>query len=437
MEEAKSKLKHSQKKINPDNPDYEKIKLHVVQIDEVGTINENTISALYAAISHEHPKIAKFLLEKGADHERGVKGKHNKVVLHPLTFAVEEKSIEIVRLLIENGANPNARTNNGEAIVTPKILAFYNKDKTIFKYFDYYQKRQETSSKKPLQYKDLFALFQDFKTQYKDPQSKEQKVKKTLNKKQAKQQADLKKEAKKIAAQRIKNIQEEREKEEETIITADIKNKKQSALKQGAIGFKQRVIDWFKNPGRAFFVQGYLETSPRPDPFKRALYIIEGPDNIIKYHRFPRAIDTSILYDDAYGEVKKQDGDTYNITVPGHIVEDDKTITFGQFEYAFYEKENKTRIILHRFFRKLTPAELEGTFKPEDGWSNIRSVASLPERDASQGAAAAAAGPAEDDSWQSEFEKEGWTYQDDAQTQSRIFMHPEKKEQYGIRKQSK
>jgi hypothetical protein len=422
-----------------DNPDYEKMKFYAVQIDDIGTKNERNLSALYASINHNFPKITKFLLEKGVDPEQGVKGKSNKVIVHPLTFAVKQKNIEIVELLVEHGANIKPRTNNGKAIITPNIAAFYNQQATIVKYLDDHQKKQKTTLKKPLEDKDLFALFKDFKAQYEDPQSKEKKGKKTLSKKQAKQQDDLKKEAKKIAAQRIKNIQEERDKEKEIIIFDHIKSEKQPALKQGSIGFKQRVIDWFKNPERAFYIQGYLETSPHPDPFKRALYVVEGPDNIIKYHRFPRAIDTSILYDDAYGEIKRQDGDTYSIVAPGHIIEDDMTITFGQFEYAFYEKENKTRIILHRFFRKLTPAELEGTFTKENGWSDIKNVASLPERDGSQGGAAAAAGPAETegDNWQSEFEKEGWTYQDDEQTQSRIFIHPEKKEQYGIKKQSK
>ncbi|MCF7900292.1 ankyrin repeat domain-containing protein [Candidatus Babeliales bacterium] len=422
-----------------DDAALQEIKLYAVQVANKGTRNEESTTALYASISHGIPRITKLLLDYGADPEKGVKGKSNGISLHPLTFATEQGNLEIVKLLVEHGANINVNTNNGKIITTPKLAAFYHERKTILKYFDDYQKQQEalkSAPQKPLTDKDLFTLFKDFKAQYEDPQSKEKKGKKTLNKKQAKQQADLKKEAKKIAAQRIKNIQEEREQEKEIIISADTKNKKKSALKQGPIAFKQRVIDWFKNPERAFHIQGYVETSPRPDPFKRALYLVEGPSNIIKYHRFPRAIDTSILYDDAYGEVKKQDGDTFIITVPGHIVEDDKTITFGQFEYAFYEKENKTRIILHRFFRKLTPDELEGTFKAEDGWSDIKNVASLPERDDSQGGAAAAAGPAEDDNWQSEFEKEGWTYQDDEQTQSRIFMHPEKKEQYGIKRRS-
>lgn len=422
-----------------DDGTFQKRKLYAVQADNLTTKNEQYITAVYASISHDIPRITKLLLEHGADPEKGVHGRYNNVTLHPLTFAVEEGNFEIVKLLVEHGANINARTNNGKIIISPKILAFYKGKKAILQYFNNYQKQQEvlkSAKQQPLTDKDLFTLFKDFKVHYEDAQQKAKKGKKATTKKQEKKQADLKKEAKQKALLQEQEKQKELQQEKETIISVDTKNKKQSALKQGPIAFKQRVIDWFKNPEKAFHIQGYLETSPRPDPFKRALYVVEGPDNIIKYHRFPRAIDTSILYDDAYGDIKQQDGDTFIITVPGHIIEDDKTITFGQFEYVFYEKENKTRIILHRFFRKLTPAELEGTFKEENGWSGIRNVASLQERDDTQEGAAAAAGPAEDDGWQSEFEKEGWTYQDDEKTQSRIFFHPDKKEQYGIKRRS-
>jgi hypothetical protein len=381
--------------------------------------------ALNIAIESQKEEIAKLLLEQGANPNKGFISS-NGVKFTPLMTAIETNDKEIIKTLLEYNADVSELNyyllENGE--VSPSSsqeYAFYLNKIEILELLDKALQKKEDYQKIESKdfYKKYFAEFEDEEKKEKKPKTKDQKRK----------QAKTKKTARKERSQEELSA---REQEEEIVIVPTADLKESSGLKKGPVAFKKRVTDWFKNPERALKIQGYLEDSPQPDPFKRALYHAVGRERIIEQHRFPRAIDTTILYDDNYGKVEKQEGDTYTIKVPGHIKKE-SGIVFGQFEYVFYIKENGTRVILHRFFRELTINELEKTFKPAHGWGNMNSIASLEKDSAKE----TAAGPAESESgsWQSEFEKDDWTHHNNTKINMRIFTHPKIKTEYGIKKQ--
>lgn len=376
-------------------------------------------SALYTAIHANQQNIIEFLLTKNADPNKGVTN-HQQLVYPPIYLATQLRQIDTIRLLLDHNVNINVfATSDGIRKASPREVAFYLDFPEIIKLFDEYENKIK-SPKERLSDEELIKLFKDgIKQKEKEIESKPKLTKKQKEKKKK----EKKREQEKALAE-----------ESETIIIEEKKGSSRSSLKKGPIALKRRVTDWFTNPQRALKVQGYLEDSPQPDPFKRALYNVVGERKIITHHRFPRAIDATVLYDDNYGKIEDRKDGTYIIRVPGHIKEG-TNITFGQFEYVFYIKENGTRVILHRFFRELTISELEKEFKPSHGWGNMNSVASLEVQRSTE----ETAGPADskEKTWQSEFEKEGWTHQDNEEMNTRLFIHPDIKTEYGIKKQEK
>ena len=77
--------------------------------------NPDRLTPLHVAARRSHLEIARLLLQKGADPNRRQDG----TALTPLHLAVEHQHEEVIRLLLEEGANPNlvARSGKGRTLV--------------------------------------------------------------------------------------------------------------------------------------------------------------------------------------------------------------------------------------------------------------------------------------------------------------------------------
>jgi len=80
---------------------------------DLNVVTSEEETALTFAVVHEYPDIVKALIEAGAD----VNWKSKKGWWTPLTYAVYSRNVEIVRLLIDAGADPNIEDANGDTIL--------------------------------------------------------------------------------------------------------------------------------------------------------------------------------------------------------------------------------------------------------------------------------------------------------------------------------
>lgn len=79
-------------------------------------VEDTEAAALLVAIDSEHPELARFLLERGADPN------HNGAGRTALHAAVQRAMPELVSALLEKGANPNARMEKRLPFVSRRIL---------------------------------------------------------------------------------------------------------------------------------------------------------------------------------------------------------------------------------------------------------------------------------------------------------------------------
>ena len=77
-------------------------------------------SPLLSAVDKGNVEIVKLLLEKGADPNAGIFGKRQQAQTYPLLFAAEKGELDIIVLLLEHGANINISNKSGE---TPLLIA--------------------------------------------------------------------------------------------------------------------------------------------------------------------------------------------------------------------------------------------------------------------------------------------------------------------------
>ena len=71
---------------------------------KVNDVDENNVTALRFAAQYDHREILCYLLSKGASPK--IRAKDGR---DPLYSAVEKRNIEIVKILLDHGANPNSR----------------------------------------------------------------------------------------------------------------------------------------------------------------------------------------------------------------------------------------------------------------------------------------------------------------------------------------
>lgn len=70
-------------------------------------------TALYGALNYNKKEVAKFLIEKGADVNLGCTWEDSHFTTNtsfPIEKAIHTLDIELIRLLLENGANPNSKS---------------------------------------------------------------------------------------------------------------------------------------------------------------------------------------------------------------------------------------------------------------------------------------------------------------------------------------
>jgi hypothetical protein len=93
--------------------DLEKIELALDAGANIDGIHHGE-TPLMLAISRGKTKMVKYLLDQGADIEKGVKYYNNRT---PLMFAVRNANFEIVKTLIDNGADVNAKHKSGKRVI--------------------------------------------------------------------------------------------------------------------------------------------------------------------------------------------------------------------------------------------------------------------------------------------------------------------------------
>ena len=103
----------------------EKAKLLVqkIQIDKI-----NNIKTIKKALNYKSQKLIKYVIE---NYDKDVNQRYTKGFT-PLHYAIRYQSLEVIKLLIEKGANPKAVTKDG--ITLFHLAIFYKRDYDIFKY---------------------------------------------------------------------------------------------------------------------------------------------------------------------------------------------------------------------------------------------------------------------------------------------------------------
>ena len=201
--------------------------------------------------------------------------------------------------------------------------------------------------------------------------------------------------------------------------------------RSGHIKLKARILDWFIKPERALLTQGYRRDTRNENEFKIRLLDTYGPEIIIQNHRFPRSLDTLVLFGKQHGEIEEHPGHScYQLVFPGYIKQPGGAIQFGQYEYAFEKKESGTRVIFHRFFRPMTSEEIGNKFVKESGWHNPTSttVPTFSEREKSE--------IQTNQEWRSTYEQEDWTIDEDSDPHYTVLRNPKSDIEYGIQKRT-
>ncbi len=95
------------------------VKYHLEHGSSVNEVDESKYSLLHSAAAYGRPRIADYLLQKGAE----VDARQQDITPRnytPLHLAAWENSTEVARLLLRHGGDPNARDEDG---YTPLHLA--------------------------------------------------------------------------------------------------------------------------------------------------------------------------------------------------------------------------------------------------------------------------------------------------------------------------
>ena len=108
--------------------------------------NKNSGTPLHVAASQAQPEAAIILIQHGATID--ARAKDNATPLHFAAFKGRKPGhIEVVRILLENHADPNARTDNG---ATPLSMALSRNNTEVINILRKAGAKNEGSSKRPM-----------------------------------------------------------------------------------------------------------------------------------------------------------------------------------------------------------------------------------------------------------------------------------------------
>lgn len=82
------------------------------QIMDMATDDQRDATALHFAAFHGYPDLAKLLLQHGAD-VNAIAYENNHEMTPPVVLAAWEGGMKVLRLLLENGADPYGKSSNG------------------------------------------------------------------------------------------------------------------------------------------------------------------------------------------------------------------------------------------------------------------------------------------------------------------------------------
>ncbi len=194
------------------------------------------------------------------------------------------------------------------------------------------------------------------------------------------------------------------------------------------ITYHDRIKDWFTDPKKALFMQGYTEEKG-DDLYKQRLLKIYGKELVAFHHRFPKVIDSLIMDNQKLTPIVES-AQSFSFAVPGYYNDEKGKRNFGFFEIGYELKESslgkskkKTpleRFIFHRFFRPV--AQFSDLFKenaqpslPEDSLSEYEVLTAVDE----------------EPKWTTVREEDGWEVQLKKESDGFIIVsHPEKISNY-------
>lgn len=126
-----------------DNGDIQFVKYLIDAGADLNKVNDEGITALMIACMYGYNKIAELLITSGAD----INFQMRESGISIIDVAILKENIEMVRLLLEAGINPNIKNKQG---LTPKDIAIASKLIDIVKLIEKYEKTAPPS-KLPIQ----------------------------------------------------------------------------------------------------------------------------------------------------------------------------------------------------------------------------------------------------------------------------------------------